>query len=327
MAETGVPANDEIIEMIPSRAVKAYLRKIGHEFSEHDRELLRIYLAPKDTAEMNELWERGNYVSLPHPFRRGDIVACYGDFLSKPRAHEGKYELGIMMSFDDDADWAEWDKMTREKLAKSTDFSDVSTTVDFIYPDGEFSHNHPNPIQLEFASDVENALEDGTPKTEFLEAAAELVRGEGSLEWLGMTKRKYLRSAEHCLELLELILSEVKEYAEIGFALFLAAKNKEDRERFLWRMEYNVQYIAGYVDDIAEPLRYFAENANDEQKMRAKELLREITESAERAIREVVAFGKSENATRKMFFQGRLRKSIERLLRLCGKFGEIEEKK
>ena len=40
-----IPSNDEIISMIPSKAVREYLTKIGHQFSERDRFLLRIYLS------------------------------------------------------------------------------------------------------------------------------------------------------------------------------------------------------------------------------------------------------------------------------------------
>jgi len=37
-----IPSNDEIISMIPSKAVREYLTKIGHQFSERDRFLLQI---------------------------------------------------------------------------------------------------------------------------------------------------------------------------------------------------------------------------------------------------------------------------------------------
>ena len=64
-------------------------------------------------------------------------------------------DLGIMRSFANDENWAAWDNDVKTRLKSVTDFSDVSTTVEFLYPDGSFSHNHPNPMELEFARDKE----------------------------------------------------------------------------------------------------------------------------------------------------------------------------
>lgn len=76
--KTNIPSNEEIIKLIPSKAVREYLEQIGHQFSERDRFLLWLYLVPSKKEMSDELWEKGRYVSVPHPFRRGDIVACYG---------------------------------------------------------------------------------------------------------------------------------------------------------------------------------------------------------------------------------------------------------
>lgn len=38
-----IPTNQEIISLIPSKAVRDYLAKIGHEFSERERFILKHY--------------------------------------------------------------------------------------------------------------------------------------------------------------------------------------------------------------------------------------------------------------------------------------------
>ena len=187
-----IPTNEQIISMIPSKAVREYLVKIGHIFSERDREILRRYIAPKNDDEFETVFEKGRYVSVPHPFRKGDIVAAFG-FASvfAPKIHEGEYSLGIMRSFESDTDWQNWDEKTKTRLMDFTDFSDVSTTVEFLKDDGTFSHDHPNPIQLEFASDIPDALTKDSLRTKHLETSAELLKGDGSLELYEMTKRAF----------------------------------------------------------------------------------------------------------------------------------------
>lgn len=196
--KANIPSNDEIIKMIPSKAVREYLQKIGHQFSERDRYLLWLYLDPKKEDESEELWEKGRYVSVPHPFRRGDIVVCYASCpaFTNSGEHKGEYEIGIMRSFSDDEDWTDWDNDVKTRLKSVTDFSDVSTTVEFLYPDGSFSHKHPNPMELEFARDVEGALPEDTPKTDYLEVASDLMKGDGSIELLQMYCEKYIESED-----------------------------------------------------------------------------------------------------------------------------------
>ena len=169
---TNIPSNEEIIKMIPSKAVREYLLKIGHQFSERDRYLLWLYLDPSKKEISDELWEKGRYVSLPHPFRRGDIVACYGycPVLTNPREHKGEYVMGIMRSFANDEDWAAWDNDVKTRLKSFT--------------------------ELEFARDIEGALIEDSPKTDYLEVASDLMKGEGSIELLQMYCKKYKKSEE-----------------------------------------------------------------------------------------------------------------------------------
>ena len=93
--KANIPSNEAIIKMIPSKAVREYLQKIGHQFSERDRYLLWLYLDPKKEDESEELWEKGRYVSVPHPFRRGDIVVCYASCpaFTNSGEHKGKYSF------------------------------------------------------------------------------------------------------------------------------------------------------------------------------------------------------------------------------------------
>ena len=65
-----------------------------------------------------------------------------------------------------------------------------------MYPDGSFSHEHPNPMELEFARDVEGALPEDTPKTDYLEVASDLMKGDGSIELFQMYREKYIESED-----------------------------------------------------------------------------------------------------------------------------------
>ncbi|MBR1721877.1 MAG: hypothetical protein IJ727_05255 [Treponema sp.] len=186
-----IPTNQEIISLIPSKAVREYLTKTGHKFSERERFILKCYLAPENDEEMNSVWEKGRYVSLPHPFRRGDIVAAFG----YAENHEGSdYDLGIMTSFKDDKAWQDWDRDIRTRIPHITDFSDLATTVEFLQEDGSFSHNHPNPMELEFAEYIPGALPEEDLRTKFLTASSDLLKGQGSIEYYEMLKESYAGS-------------------------------------------------------------------------------------------------------------------------------------
>ena len=224
MAESTIPlpSNDEIISLIPSKAVREYLIKNGHVFCERDRELLRRYLKPQDDDEFNSIYEMGRYVSLPHPFRRGDIVA----FVHNKDKWGDSYDLGIMRSFDDDNAWTSWDSDVQKRLKDITDFSDVATTVEFLMEDGIFSHNHPNPMELEFAKDIPGLLLEDSLRTSYLQVASDLIKGEGSLELYEMYKKSYLASPEHLIELLQKVKCEILSYKE-SFENFKTLSKKE----------------------------------------------------------------------------------------------------
>ena len=184
MAATKIPTNEEIIGMIPSKDVREYLIKTGWQFSEYERDILRRYLKPKNKADYESVWYDRNYITLPHPFRKGDIVAVY----SKDRRK--KPSIGIMWAPKSDEDFWIFDKRTKNELKGFVDFTDVCTTVDFLSPEnGFFSHGHPNPVWIEYAE-----LDENSPQTRFLRSAVKLQNGNGSLEETDELRWEYVTS-------------------------------------------------------------------------------------------------------------------------------------
>ena len=355
--KANIPSNEAIIKMIPSKAVREYLQKIGHQFSERDRYLLWLYLDPKKEDESEELWEKGRYVSVPHPFRRGDIVVCYASCpaFTNSGEHKGKYEIGIMRSFSDDEDWTDWDNDVKTRLKSVTDFSDVSTTVEFLYPDGSFSHEHPNPMELEFARDVEGALLEDTPKTDYLEVASDLMKGDGSIELFQMYRDDYLESTQHLNELLESIRHELHEYVWENFNSYrklyipddslpikkLTKEQKDEACNYVWRMEHNVKTIEDNMKDLAIPtatlktafkkgLPHKRDEEIESEKTYLKEtgsIISDIYEDYKLAQTQVKLFTEMQNALRKQFYQVRLLKAIGKMkkeLKGVVEIGELE---
>ena len=74
------------------------------------------------------------YMEIPNPFERGDIVSVVGTD-----------RQGIILTSQ--AEWEDYKVRMHQMTGK--DFIDASITVDFLYEDGEFSHEHINPIFLE----------------------------------------------------------------------------------------------------------------------------------------------------------------------------------
>ena len=351
--KANIPSNEAIIKMIPSKAVREYLQKIGHQFSERDRYLLWLYLDPKKEDESEELWEKGRYVSVPHPFRRGDIVVCYDSCpaFTNSGEHKGKYEIGIMQSFAGADAWTEWDNVVKTRLKSVTDFSDVSTTVEFLYPDGSFSHEHPNPMELEFARDVEGALPEDTPKTYYLEVASDLMKGDGSIELFQMYRDDYLESAQHLNELLESIRHELHEYVWENFNSYrklyipddslpiqkLTKEQKDEAYNYVWRMEHNVKTIEDNMKDLAIPtatlktafkkgLPHKRDEEIESEKTYLKEtgsIISDIYEDYKLAQTQVKLFTEMQNAPRKQFYQVRLLKAIGKAEKMLNGLIEI----
>ena len=114
-----------------------------------------------------------SYISIPHPFRNGDIVK-----------NIATGRIGIVTCFNDQADWEEYDNSM--KTSDTADFSDAMVTVEFLYDDGCFSHDHIRPMYLEFAE-----LEDRDIRKELFLNASRLMKGKGSLEYFQMLVEEY----------------------------------------------------------------------------------------------------------------------------------------
>ena len=365
-----IPTNQKIISLIPSKAVRDYLVKIGHEFSERERFILKCYLAPKNNEEMNSVWEKGRYVSLPHPFRRGDIVAAFGyaenertstqasevSFFRRIhtphtplccdasvgvcdptlKSHKGSdYDLGIMTSFKDDKAWQDWDRDIRTRIPYITDFSDVATTVEFLQGDGSFSHNHPNPMELEFAKDIPGALTERSARTKLLVASSDLLKGQGSIEYYEILKESYDASPEHLLELLEKVYSALRRYAD-SFDCFrslyipddaspikkLSAGQELEAGQILKSMEIETWRIKNYVADLTLPIKAlsnhklrgtFYREMSEEERAELSRLAMEIQEEHKHIQARISNFLKNPDCPRREFYQKRLAKEINHL--------------
>lgn len=103
------------------------------------------------------------FISVPGPFRRGDVVSLMGSD-----------RVGVVET--DSAQWEEFVKKAQEK-GIAFDWFDASLTVCFITEDGRFSHAHINPIWLEYATKQQ---QEGNE--EVLKMASLFLKGETGLE-------------------------------------------------------------------------------------------------------------------------------------------------
>lgn len=155
--------------------------------------------APRDTPQLVSLasplfdqpfaeWKRsfeGAYVSVPHPFRSGDLVAVIGG---------AAHDVGVFASCIDDADWERQEARLCGMGAGGADATDIAgTRVEFLGDDGRFTHDHPDARFLEYAG-----LPDGDPRKPALEVAAELLRGKNcSIEVLQLRCDEYARTRRY----------------------------------------------------------------------------------------------------------------------------------
>lgn len=169
--------NEQIIALFPSKAVRQYLTKINWQFSDRDREILYRYLALNEEPAYE-----ADYVTIPFPFRSGDLVHVIGN----------EEQIGVFCSCKDDKDFEEWDKTIHEKLSDTADWSDSGITrVEFLYPDGRFSHDHPYCFDLEPVDFPKDSIK-GDPYKTALTIASELIRGtNNSIECLQMYCKEY----------------------------------------------------------------------------------------------------------------------------------------
>ena len=175
MTKAGSITNEEAIALFPSKAVREYLTKINWQFSERDLDILYRYLVLKEEPAYDK-----DYVTIPFPFRSGDLVYCIGE----------EDHIGVFCSCKDENDFFELDK----RIKDFADWTDAgSTRVEYLEPDGKFAHEHPYAFNLEYA---ELPKDKDNPYNNALEIASELLRGtNSSIECLQMYCEKYSRSA------------------------------------------------------------------------------------------------------------------------------------
>lgn len=165
--------NEQIIALFPSKAVRDYLKKINWQFSDRDREIIYRYLALNEEPAYE-----GDYVTIPFPFRSGDLVHVIGN----------EDQIGVFCSCKDDKDFFEHDK----RIKDFADWSDSGITrVEYLYPDGRFSHEHPYCFDLEPVDFPKDSIK-GDPYKTALTIASELIRGtNSSIECLQMNCKEY----------------------------------------------------------------------------------------------------------------------------------------
>ena len=175
--EIGKITNEQIIALFQSKSEREYLKKINWQFNDRDREILYRYLALNEEPAYE-----GDYVTIPFPFRSGDLVHVIGD----------EKRIGVFCSCKDYKDFNDWDKKAREKLKDIVDWSDSGVTrVEFLSPNGRFSHEHPYAYELEYAEIPKDSLK-RNPYNQALTIASELIRGtNSSIEYFQMYCEEY----------------------------------------------------------------------------------------------------------------------------------------
>ncbi len=174
--------NEQIIALFPSKAERDYLMKINWQFSDRDREILYRYLVLKEDPSYEH-----DYVTIPFPFRSGDLVYVIGE----------EQRIGVFCSWKDDEDFSEPDG----RIKDFADWIDAgSTRVEFLEKNGKFCHEHPYAYNLEYAklpeeSDKSIRTIKDNPYKYALEIASELIRGtNSSIECLQMYCEEYAKS-------------------------------------------------------------------------------------------------------------------------------------
>ena len=170
--------NEQIIALFPSKAEREYLTKINWQFSDRDREILYRYLAlDEEPAYEND------YVTIPFPFRSGDLVYVIGK----------ENHIGGFCSCKDDKDFFDLDN----HIKSFADWTDAaSTRVEFLEPNGWFNHSHPQAFNLEYAQIPKDAAKDN-PYNSALLIASELIRGtNSSIECLQMYCKEYSKKSK-----------------------------------------------------------------------------------------------------------------------------------
>lgn len=101
------------------------------------------------------------YIPLLNPFEYGDIVRIQGDSIP-----------AIVVTASDE--WYEILERTKESECGFLTYDSNTITVESLYPNGEFSHNHLNILDLEKIEEWEDEKE-----WDLLKSISELMKGKG----------------------------------------------------------------------------------------------------------------------------------------------------
>lgn len=151
------------------------------EFNE-DGEAVYFYgIIPGDDGEPEDF---NDFIEVPNPFEKGDIVRIVGTERYGIIATSPKWWKSDMFKNEDPyrKDWG-WG------------FYDAQIRVEFLCEDGTFSHDHVTPLRLE-RYQPEEGWDKRSAMDKLLLQASHICRGEGSLEMLSLSAMAYRRSKE-----------------------------------------------------------------------------------------------------------------------------------
>jgi len=126
----------------------------------------KLYSYATSEEDYQERGFCGDYISIPHPFRRGDVV----------RDITTGY-IGILRGWRTEEEWKAFEKNLYERGYGKPDYSDAYLTIEVICNKSSFDHIHVWPGNVEYAH-----LEDDDNRKMILELAGDLMRGVGSLQ-------------------------------------------------------------------------------------------------------------------------------------------------
>ena len=147
-----------------------------------DGEAVYFYgIIPGDDGEPEDF---NDFIEVPNPFEKGDIVRIVGTERYGIIATSPKWWKSDMFKNEDPyrKDWG-WG------------FYDAQIRVEFLCEDGTFSHDHVTPLRLERYR-PEEAWDKRSAMDKLLLYASQICRGEGSLEILSSLIMAYRRSKE-----------------------------------------------------------------------------------------------------------------------------------
>ena len=237
---------------IPSKDTRAYLHSIHHEFSDLEKATIvanhymityedkigwlmdfkdrvsnedlreRIKKAISFIKGEKESYDKGwlcdynealfDFVFIPHDFRHGDIVrSLYGEWDTTPYCEK----IGIILGY--------FDKNYDFYRNMRGDYSDVQITVDTKFDgveyQGEFSHEHINPIYIERMTLQEK--DKRRPYLDYLINLPVYDEENGSIEyWIGTAKTR--NNMKHALN----AIIEMAEQTENNCFYFSLGKEK-----------------------------------------------------------------------------------------------------